>query len=87
VLKDNGTAAKIGRVAVSRSKRGKGIGKRLIAAIEEAPALEGVDYFLLEAQTHALRFYARMGYQAYGEEFMDAGIPHFRMKKKERAQR
>jgi predicted GNAT family N-acyltransferase len=82
VLKDNGTVAKIGRVAVCRSKRGMGIGKRLISAIEEAPALEGVDLFILEAQTHALQFYARMGYQAYGEEFMDAGIPHFRMKKK-----
>jgi predicted GNAT family N-acyltransferase len=23
-----------------------------------------------------------MGYHAYGEEFMDAGIPHFRMKKR-----
>ena len=30
-----------------------GIGKRLIAAIEEAPVLDGVDHFLLEAQTHA----------------------------------
>ncbi len=82
VLKDNGTVAKIQRVAVCRSKRGMGIGKRLIAAIEEAPVLEGVDHFLLEAQTHALQFYARMGYHAYGEEFMDAGIPHFRMKKR-----
>ena len=80
-MKDNGTAAKIQRVAVRRSKRGMGIGKRLIAAIEEAPVLEGVDHFLLEAQTHALQFYARMGYH-YGEEFMDAGIPHFRMKKR-----
>jgi predicted GNAT family N-acyltransferase len=43
VLKDNGTVAKIGRVAVCRSKRGMGIGKRLIAAIEETLALEGVD--------------------------------------------
>src|SRR5580704_10916778 len=40
-LKDNGRVAKIGRVAVRRSKRGIGIGKRLIAAIEETPALEG----------------------------------------------
>ena len=82
VLKDNGSVAKIGRVAVRRSKRGIGIGKRLIAAIEETLALEGVDHFILEAQTHALQFYAHMGYQAYGEEFMDAGIPHFRMKKR-----
>jgi predicted GNAT family N-acyltransferase len=46
-----------------------GIGKWLIAVIEQAPVLEGVDHFLLEAQTHALQFYSRMGYHAYGEEF------------------
>ena len=42
VLKDNGTVAKIGRVAVRRSTRGIGIGKRLIAAIEETPALKAL---------------------------------------------
>jgi predicted GNAT family N-acyltransferase len=52
VLKDNGTAAKIQRVAVRRSNRGMGIGKRLIAAIEEAPVLEGVDHFILLKPTH-----------------------------------
>jgi predicted GNAT family N-acyltransferase len=84
VLKDNGTSAKIGRVAVRRSNRGLGIGKLLIAAIEGDPDLTHVHSFLLDAQTHALRFYARLGYQAYGEEFMDAGIPHRHMKKKNR---
>jgi predicted GNAT family N-acyltransferase len=81
VLKDNGTVAKIGRVAVSRSKRGIGIGKSLIAAIEKTPDLKSVKQFILEAQTHALQFYASMGYEAYGEVFMDAGIPHLHMKK------
>jgi predicted GNAT family N-acyltransferase len=81
VLKDNGTSAKIGRVAVSRSNRGFGIGKLLIAAIEETPDLTNVLNFFLDAQTHALQFYARLGYEAYGEEFMDAGIPHRHMKK------
>jgi predicted GNAT family N-acyltransferase len=30
----------------------------------------------LSAQTHALGFYERLGYAAYGEEFDDAGLPH-----------
>jgi predicted GNAT family N-acyltransferase len=84
VLKDNGTSAKIGRVAVRRSNRGFGIGKMLIAAIEEAAALRRVHHFLLDAQTHALQFYAHLGYEAYGQEFMDAGIPHRHMKKRNR---
>ncbi len=82
VLRDGGTSAKIGRVAVRRSNRGFGIGKRLIAAIEETPDLGHVRNFLLDAQSRALQFYARLGYEAYGEEFMDAGIPHRHMKKR-----
>ena len=33
----------------------------------------------LHAQTRATAFYARHGFQAHGEEFMDAGIPHVEM--------
>ena len=82
VLRDGGASAKIGRVAVRRSTRGFGIGRRLIAAIEETPDLGHVRNFLLDAQSHAQQFYARLGYEAYGEEFMDAGIPHRHMKKR-----
>ncbi|MET4068534.1 putative GNAT family N-acyltransferase [Bradyrhizobium sp. S3.2.6] len=82
VLRDNGASAKIGRVAVRRSNRGFGIGKMLIAAIEETPDLKHVRNFLLDAQAHALQFYADLGYEACGEEFMDAGIPHRHMKKR-----
>ena len=82
VVRDNGTSAKIGRVAVCRLNRGFGIGKLLIAAIEGTPDLRHVHNFLLDAQTHAQHFYARLGYEAYGDEFMDAGIPHRHMKKR-----
>lgn len=34
----------------------------------------------LAAQTHALDFYARLGFEAYGPEFLDAGIPHRNMR-------
>jgi predicted GNAT family N-acyltransferase len=87
VIKDGGRSAKIGRVAVRRSNRGSGIGKSLISAIEAAANLGHVDNFLLDAQTHALQFYQRLGYQPYGEEFMDAGIPHRHMKKPNRRSR
>jgi predicted GNAT family N-acyltransferase len=78
VLKDTGAVAKISRVAVSKSARGLGIGAALIRHIENA-----VDssQFLLDAQTHALVFYERLGYATYGEAFMEAGIPHRHMQK------
>jgi predicted GNAT family N-acyltransferase len=70
--------AKIGRVAISKSARGQGIGAELIRYIEKTVT---ATQFVLDAQTHALRFYERLGYQADGEEFMENGIPHRHMKK------
>jgi predicted GNAT family N-acyltransferase len=78
VLKNAGATAKIGRVAVAKSARGRGIGAALMRHIETAvPATE----FLLDAQTHALQFYERLGYRADGAAFMEAGIPHRHMRK------
>lgn len=69
---------KIGRVAVAEKFRKAGIGQVLMRGIEElCPAKN----FALDAQTHALRFYEKLGYKAEGSEFMDAGIPHFHMRK------
>jgi predicted GNAT family N-acyltransferase len=33
----------------------------------------------LHAQTHAIGFYEKHGFEAEGEEFMEAGISHFVM--------
>ena len=35
----------------------------------------------LHAQTHALGFYERLGYTAYGAEFPEAGIAHRAMRR------
>lgn len=69
----------IGRMAVRAPYRGQGYGRLLMeTALEKAQAL-GVRRITLHAQTHALAFYDKLGFVAYGEEFMDAGIPHFHM--------
>ncbi|MDE2239609.1 MAG: GNAT family N-acetyltransferase [Rhodospirillales bacterium] len=69
---------KIGRVAVQAPFRKFGIGKALMQGIEaECPG----GAFILDAQTHAIGFYERLGYAAEGPEFMDAGIPHRLMRK------
>ena len=36
---------------------------------------------ILGAQMHAMGFYKSNGYEEYGEEFLDANIPHMNMKK------
>jgi predicted GNAT family N-acyltransferase len=70
---------KITRVAVRRAARGQGIGVALMQAAEAAAA---TGILALDAQTHALRFYERLGYAPEGAEFMEAGIPHLHMTKR-----
>ena len=31
---------------------------------------------MLGAQTHAIGFYEKLGFTAFGPEYLDAGIPH-----------
>jgi len=75
------TAGSLGRLAVTREARGLGVGAALVGAIEEAARARGLASVDLHAQTHALGFYERLGYVAYGAEFPDAGIPHRAMRK------
>jgi predicted GNAT family N-acyltransferase len=69
----------IGRMAVLREWRGKGAGSALLAGLMEIARALGMRRVLLNAQVQALPFYLRHGFQAEGEEFLDAGIPHRRM--------
>ena len=72
---------KIGRMAVLAEWRGKGVGDALMEALmDEARAL-GWPEISLNSQTHAMPFYARHGFEVVGDEFMEAGIPHRKMRK------
>ncbi|MEU7055724.1 GNAT family N-acetyltransferase [Streptomyces sp. NPDC046197] len=75
------TVGALGRLAVGRQARGLGIGVALVRAIEDAARALGLAAVDLHAQTHALGFYERLGYAAYGPEFPDAGIPHRSMRR------
>ncbi|WP_236240994.1 GNAT family N-acetyltransferase [Streptomyces sp. CC228A] len=71
----------LGRLAVTRAARGLGVGAALVRGIEDAARARGLTAVDLHAQTHALRFYERLGYVAYGGEFLDAGMPHRAMRR------
>jgi len=71
----------LGRLAVRAEARGLGVGVALVRAIEDAARARGLSAVDLGAQTHALGFYERLGYEAYGPEFPDAGIPHRAMRR------
>lgn len=75
------TVGSLGRLAVTQAARGLGVGAALVRAIEDAARARGLVAVDLHAQTHALGFYERLGYVAYGPEFPDAGIPHRAMRR------
>jgi predicted GNAT family N-acyltransferase len=70
----------IGRVAVLQEARGLGIGKALMQAAIASAQRQGHSHVELAAQTHALVFYQRLGFTAFGQEFLDAGILHRNMR-------
>ncbi|HHW33606.1 MAG TPA: GNAT family N-acetyltransferase [Paracoccus solventivorans] len=71
-----GPEGKIGRVAILPDCRGTGAGAALMRAALEELRARGVTTVRLGAQTHALGFYEKLGFTAYGPIYDDAGIPH-----------
>lgn len=72
---------KVERVAVLASERGTGLGRHIMLAMEDAARQQGFAKLKLNAQTHAQRFYEKLGYLPVGDVFDEAGIEHIAMEK------
>lgn len=72
---------KVERICVLKDFRSTGAGKAIMEKIESFAKEEGFNRLKLNAQTHAIPFYSRLGYEVISEEFLDAGIPHKTMVK------
>ena len=70
----------IGRIAVRKPFRGCGVGSRIMAALIAEARRQGLASVYLGSQTHAQAFYEGLGFVAYGETFVEAGIPHIMMR-------
>jgi len=69
----------IGRMAVVRSWRRRGVGDALLTELLQQARERAYPTVFLNAQIQAMPFYARHGFQPLGETFMEAGIPHQQM--------
>ncbi len=81
MLVDRPGLVHIGRVAVSASVRGRGVGARIMSALEDLAVEEfrdeaGVVRIELSAQESAIDFYRRLGYQISPTRYLDARIWH-----------
>jgi predicted GNAT family N-acyltransferase len=72
----------IGRMAVSQSLRGQGIGKQVLMALLDHARQDGHSELVLHAQTHAIPFYEQQGFVPEGEEFIEADMPHRLMRRR-----
>jgi predicted GNAT family N-acyltransferase len=72
----------IGRMAVLKDWRGRGVGGRILAALMDEARGRGHREVVLSAQVRATAFYRSHGFVEEGAEYMDAGIPHQDMRRK-----
>ena len=71
----------IGRMAVLKTHRARGVGGTILKALIAEARRRGMHEVVLSAQTHALEFYRKHGFEARGAAYMEAGIPHREMRR------
>ena len=70
----------IGRMAVLREWRGREVGAMLLVTLLEQARAMHYPAIELHAQTQAVRFYERFGFESYGDEFIECEIAHVHMR-------
>jgi len=78
-LLEVGERAVVGRVAVRSGLRGRGVGTAMMRELEREAVERGLIVVELHAQVDVEGFYRRLGYQAGGEHYLEAGIEHVTM--------
>ncbi|MDO5601703.1 MAG: GNAT family N-acetyltransferase [Oscillospiraceae bacterium] len=82
LFKEEGDIWHLGRVAVRKPWRGRGIGAALVAQAEKKAREQGAEKIVLGAQVSKRIFYEKQGYLICGQGYLDEGVPHIEMEKK-----
>lgn len=70
----------IGRMAVLKPWRGKGVGSALLGKAVALYRQQGIKNITLSAQMHAIPFYEKAGFEVCSEPYLDANILHVDMR-------
>ena len=77
-----GAVARLGRLAVERERRGRGVGEAILSEADRVAAAAGCERIDLHAQTYAKQLYVLAGYTERGRTFVEEGIEHVSMEKR-----
>lgn len=69
----------LGRIAIRKSYRGKGLGKKLIEKGLEFAKERGETSVKIEAQAHLEKLYTGLGFKKVSKIYSVDGIPHIQM--------
>ena len=73
-----GATRSLGRVAVRADRRGEGLARALVAAVL---GRFGGQPIVIHSQSHVVPLYREFGFEPVGSEYLEAGIPHTRMRR------
>lgn len=72
---------KIGRIVTLAAHRGKGHASRMLREIiEDARKNPAIHSIKMSAQLHAIGLYEKLGFEVYGEDYMEDNLTHRMMK-------
>jgi predicted GNAT family N-acyltransferase len=71
----------IGRLAVLKAYRGRGLGAKAVLALVKEAGDTGMKRVYLGAQKHAVGFYEKLGFSEYGEPYIEVNIEHIHMER------
>jgi predicted GNAT family N-acyltransferase len=73
---------RIGRIAVVREWRRHGVGGEILDRLIGLARADGHSRVVLNAEANAIDFYARYGFAATGEPWLEAGLEHVTMERR-----
>lgn len=69
------------QMAVSADQQYRGIGAKIIKFAENYCLQNQHKSIILHARATAVGFYQKLGYEVFGDEYLEVGLSHFNMKK------
>jgi predicted GNAT family N-acyltransferase len=70
------------QVAVDFDRQRSGLGTKLVHYSEEVARSAGFQEMVMHARKTAIPFYERLGYETYGEPFIEVTVPHMNMRRR-----